>query len=823
MPETFADIILPLPLQSTFTYGIPPSLADSVRPGFRVIVPFGARKYYTGIVIAVHSKAPSFAVKYILAVQDSEPVIRHPQLRLWDWVADYYMCTSGEVMKAALPAGLKIESETTVEANPDFDGDNISVLTDEQLMVYQRLATKGKMSAKSLAHELNMNNVDRTVYELLDTGAVIVSEKLVERYRPIRKSYVSINAGRGDEERLHELFSLVKSARMQERTLVTLMQLSDFMARERPLKRVTRKELTDAAGVSSSIIRAMLDKGVILQTLVETSRFNFYGKADRTLPTLSEAQNTALDGVHQSFKEKSVVLLHGVTSSGKTEIYLHLIDYVLRQGRQVLFLVPEIALTTQLTTRIQRVFGEQVIVYHSKFSDSRRVETWRNILSDSKPKVVIGARSAVFLPFADLGLVIVDEEHEQSYKQFDPAPRYNGRDVAMVLASMHGAKTLLGSATPSVETYHKALSGKFGLVTLTERYAGVRLPKIDFVDLATARKRGDMLGALARQTVKAARETIAEGRQVIFFHNRRGYAPVARCRQCQYIVKCENCDVSMTYHRTTDRLECHYCGATAEVPKICPVCKSTDIDIAGYGTERVEDDIEQYLPGTRQLRMDLDTTRNKDGYEDIIDKFSSHKADVLVGTQMVTKGLDFSDVSTVVVLNADAIINFPDFRSAERAFNMLEQVSGRAGRRADTPGQVLIQTYNPTLPLLQRIADHDYESYFRAELDERLNFGYPPFTRLIYIYLKHRDFQTVLHASEQYAHALRGLFGNRVFGPETPQISRIQNMHIRKIMLKFEPHASMTKAKEYLKALFDSQRSQPSNRGITIYYDVDPL
>ncbi len=822
MTEHYAEIILPLPLQATFTYRIPPAFADRLRQGFRVIVPFGSRKFYTGIVLNIHTHKPSFDVKEILSVQDAEPIIRFPQLKMWQWLADYYMATIGEVMKAALPAGLKIESETMVEANPDFEDEDLATLNETQAIVYQTLSTRGRMSTRELAKAISEPNINPIIYRMLDEGVVVVSERLIERYRPIRKSYISVNAERGNDARLHEIFELVHGAKVQERTLVTLLQQSDFMAHERPLRRVTRKELYERAGCSSTIVRAMIDKGILSETLEITSRFAFEGETDPTLPQLSNAQSTALSQIHHSFKEKAVTLLHGVTSSGKTEIYIHLIDHVLRQGRQVLLLVPEIALTTQLTTRIQRIFGKQVIVYHSKFSDARRVETWNQILRDSTPRVVIGARSSIFLPFSSLGLVIVDEEHEQSYKQFDPAPRYNARDSAIVLASMHGAKTLLGSATPSIETYHKALSGKFGLVSLTERYAGVQLPTIEFVDMTAARNKGQNLGALATHTLETARQTISDGHQVIFFHNRRGYAPVARCKECQHVIKCPNCDVSMTYHRNSDRLECHYCGETSHVPRICPVCRSTNIDIAGYGTERVEDDIERLLPGTRQLRMDLDTTRNKDGYEDIIDKFSSHKADVLVGTQMVTKGLDFSDVSTVVVVNADAIINYPDFRAAERSFNMLEQVAGRAGRRHETPGRVLIQTHNPNQALLQRVAEHDYQAYFEAELDERRQFGYPPFTHIIYIHIKHRDFQTALSASENYAHALRSLFGNRVFGPETPQVARIQNMYIRKIMLKFENGASMSKAKEYLHKLFDSQRALPENRGLTLYYDVDP-
>lgn len=819
----YAQILLPLPIRSSFTYHIPDEMVDIIKPGFRAVVPFGNTKYYTGIVESVNNFfTGDYQVKDIAWLPDQNPIVKFPQMKLWQWIADYYMCSTGEVYKAALPSALKLESETVVEINPDLDDDLLEHLNDDEIGIYQTLLHDGKMATDKLARRTSNKNIQPLLHQLIERGIVIVSEKLIERYRPITQRILSISIPRGDSSALQAMFDSVKGAKVQERALMTLLQMSDFMRLDRPVKEVARKALTEKANVSAQIINELKRKGLITEFKREISRYTFSGQTIGELPTLSEAQSKALDELHHSFVTKSVTLLHGVTSSGKTEIYLHLIDYILKQGRQVLFLVPEIALTTQLTERIQRVFGHRVIVYHSKFSDSRRVETWKQILDSTEPYVVIGARSSVFLPFSHLGLVIVDEEHESSYKQYDPAPRYNGRDVAMVLASMHGAKTLLGSATPSVETYYKATTGKFGLVTLSERYQGVSLPVIDIVDMKFSRQRRDNRGALDVSTIRHAREALENGRQVIFFHNRRGFSPFARCKQCAYVPHCASCDVSLTYHRNLNRMECHYCGTPAPIPKVCPVCGSTDIDIVGYGTERVEDDIEKYLPGAKILRMDLDTTRNKDDYETIIDSFSAHKADVLVGTQMVTKGLDFSDVSTVVVLNADTIINMPDFRSAERAFNMLEQVAGRAGRRKDIPGRVIIQTYTPDHPLLNHVTRHDYEHYVHDQLIERQTYNYPPFARVIYIYVKHRDPQSCEEIAQRYARRLRELFGTRVFGPETPHVGRVQNMHIRKIMLKFELQASITKAKEFLANIFEEFRIHPDNRGVTLYYDVDP-
>jgi primosomal protein N' (replication factor Y) len=820
--EYYAEVILPLPLNKTFTYHIPEPLIDSVKPGFRVIVPFGRKKYYTAIVTNVTNVNNSdFELKDITHVPDTRPIIRHPQLKLWEWAAEYYMCSIGDVYKAAVPSGLKIESETQIESNPDFDGEDLSLLTERECLIYQHLESKGKMTPGELTKETGFRNVEPLIGRLIEKGAVIVSEKLIERYRSKKEHYVRINARRDDIDELHRLFDAVKSAKKQESLLMAMIQMSGFTKRGTKLTEVRRSDLLEKTGVTTAVLQAAAKKGIFELYTKETERFTYQGPASGDFPTLSEPQKRAADEIHTAFNDHAITLLHGVTSSGKTEIYIHLIDFILKMGLQVLYLVPEIALTTQLTERLQRVFGSKVVVYHSRFSDNRRVEIWHKMLKSSEPMVIIGARSTVFLPFAKLGLVIVDEEHEPSYKQYDPAPRYNGRDLATVLAMMHGAKTLLGSATPTIETYYKCLTGKYGLVTLSERYEGVNLPEIQVIDTATERKKSGMRGAFSTLALTSLRGALERKEQVIIFHNRRGYAPLARCRQCSYIPKCENCDVSLTYHRYTNTLMCHYCGAQYKLPESCPSCGEPQIEIVGYGTERIEDDVEKYLSGYKSVRLDLDTTRNKDDYQTIIDSFSNHQADILIGTQMVSKGLDFGDVSTVAILNADTTINFPDFRSTERAFNMLEQVSGRAGRRK-TRGRVLVQTAQPGHPVIQHLLSHNYNAFYDYEIGERRRYCYPPFSRVIYIYIKHRDNESAARIAESYGTELRKLFGNRVFGPETPAVSRVQLLYIRKIMLKIEPNVSISAVKSLLNKLHDTLRVHPLMKGLILYYDVDP-
>lgn len=821
---TYAEVLLPLPLTGFFTYKVPDMMAEAIRPGCRVVVPFGRTKFYTGIVAGLTPRRPEgFETKEISQLLDSEPVVRHPQMKFWEWIADYYLCSAGEVFRAAVPAGLKLESETVVEVNPDFEEDPGDRLGERDLLVMnavRRVPKKATLAA--VARETGFRNTSAIVARLVERDALMVSENLVERYKTRKIEMVEMAIERGDSAALHAAFDSVKGAPKQEKALLTLIELSGFMRQGSDLCEVTRADLLDRSGVTSPIIIALENKGIVRRRKKEVSRFAPVSKATMPMPELTDSQREARDAIIKSWGEKDITLLHGVTSSGKTEVYISLIDRMLRSGRQVLYLVPEIALTTQLTTRLQRVFGPKVIIYHSRFSDSERVELWRRLLTTHEPLVVLGARSALFMPFASLGLIIVDEEHESSFKQQDPAPRYNARDAAMVLAGMHGAKTLLGSATPAVDTYYKALTGRFGLVSLTERYGGSELPRVEIVDMAKARKKREVSGAFSLQLRRLINDAASADRQTILFLNRRGFAPMARCKMCGYVPKCENCDVSLTYHHGIDRLVCHYCGTPYDLPRVCPACREPGLEIIGYGTERIEEEIAASFPDIPVARLDRDTTRNKDDYERIIDEFSAGKDKMLVGTQMVTKGLDFGRVSVVGVINADATINQPDFRSAERAFNMLEQVAGRAGRRGDD-GVVAIQTYTPSHPLFGFLVSHDYVGFYNHEIEERRLYNYPPFTRIINIYLKHRE-QGRLHVlAGAYGRRLRELFGNRVFGPEEPHVARIKQMHIMRIMIKIETEASMKKVKHILRETYLEMDAARALNGAQVYYDVDPM
>ena len=820
----YAEVIIPRPLDTTFTYRVPDGLAADIRNGSRVIVPFGPRRYYTGVVDSLSPVGPvntDYARKDVVMVVDPRPIVRHPQVKFWRWLAGYYLCSLGEVYAAALPAGLKIESETQIELNREAVDDDAFDLDRRESTLIELLASKGGvMSPREISSVDGFSNPEPVIARLLDKQLVVIKEKLVERFKAKKESYVALIVNDGESP--DDFFARVKGAKAQERALMALISLGGMKPDGSQAREVTRKALEERAAVTGPIIKELQKKGLVRLYDKEISRFTYNGPTVRSLPELSDAQKRAYEEIDKAFIDHQVTLLHGVTSSGKTEIYITLIDRILRRGDRALFLVPEIALTTQLTRRLQRVFGDKVVIYHSKFSDAERVEVWLRLLNSDDPCVVIGARSAVFLPFGNLGLVIVDEEHDPSYKQADPAPRYNGRDAAIVLATMHGAKVLLGSATPSVETYYKAVSGKYGLVTLTERFSGATLPEVEIVDLNRERQAGRMTGAFADRTLAEARKNLNEGRQVIFFLNRRGYSPVARCKMCGFVPKCDFCDVSLTYHRRPEELVCHYCGTVYPMMKVCPSCHEPTLEVVGYGTERVEDEITASFPDRRIIRMDLDTTRNKNAYADLVADFSAHKADILVGTQMVTKGLDFGDVGLVIVSGADRLAAYPDFHSTERAFNLISQVSGRAGRRRDTQGRVLIETRNPDNPVFALAAAHDYLSFYKTEVDERRAFNYPPFTRIIDIYIKHKDSAEATRLANIYAARLRELFGNRVSGPQEPMVARVKLMYIRKIMLKIEVEASMTKVKEILRNLYIETTSSPLTRGLRLYYDVDP-
>ena len=819
----FAEIIVPLPLYGTYTYRIPPEIQGAVQVGSRVLVQFGKKKFYTGLISSLHNETPTYEVKDIVSVLDPKPLVKYPQLKLWNWISEYYLCSVGEVYKAAVPTGLKPESETMISLNEEFGTPEGVKLTERQAMVVMLLEEKKRLRISDIEKELKIKNVTQIAGSMLDMGIIHIDEKIVERYHAKSETYIELNIERGDQEGLKEFFDKTHRSQYQEKALICWLDLSGWMQSNRPLLDVTRKQLLDLSGISAGILRSMIEKGIFRQEKRSINRFNGNDSVKKQdLATLSPQQQRACQEITEQLRSRQSVLLHGVTGSGKTEVYTHLIDHVLKTGNQVLYLVPEISLTTQLTDRLRKVFGDRLLVYHSKFSDSERVDIWKRLLESNEPMVVLGVRSSVFLPFGRLGLVIVDEEHESSYKQYDPAPRYNARDTAMVLASMHGAKVVLGSATPSIETYYKATTGKYGLVTLSERYEGAVLPEVEIIDMREQRKKKQNIGTLSSPLIQEMRGALSDNKQVILFQNRRGFAPVVVCQQCGWTPKCENCDVSQIYHKYNNMLKCHYCGYTRALPTVCPACGLNGIEVYGYGTERIAEEVGKNFPEARISRMDLDTTRNKDAYQDIIEDFAAHRTDILVGTQMVSKGLDFGEVRMAGVINADTLLNFPDFRSNERAYNMLEQVAGRAGRRKEK-GKVLIQTTNPKENVLEYVKAHDYSSYYQSEIAERERYAYPPFTKIINIYLRNKDGNMVDRAAVIYAKKLREVFGTRVLGPEKPFVGRIALWYIQSIMLKIEAGASMSKVKQILRQIYEQAAAWSEFKSTQIYYDVDPV
>ena len=750
--ESLYDIILPLAIADVYTYR-PPSIPlqggrDVI--GCRVLVPLG-KKSIIGIIYRKHEgELPaSVKVRDVLQIVDETPIVTAEQLKLWEWLSSYYMCTLGEVMAAALPS------------------------------------------------------------EIID-----------DNYSAATTQYIQLSPAYLAKEAQEQLLGGLKRAKKQEQLVRDFLRLAQNY-------QVERRILLEQSGVSGAILRTLIDKGIFLEEERPISRLRQYTGETQQPHTLDSQQSRAIAEIRESWREKNVTLLHGVTSSGKTEVYIHLIEEVLQQGKQVLYLVPEIALTTQLTDRLQAVFGDKLVVYHSKFSNAERVEIYNNIRAKNQEprtqtgKVILGARSAIFLPFSDLGLIIVDEEHEPSYKQQDPAPRYHARSAAIMMAQWYGAKVLLGTATPSIESYHNALSGKYGLVEMTERFQGLQLPKITMIDLQRQYHRKEMYGHFADPLVDRIREELAKGKQVILFQNRRGYAPFLQCPSCGEVPKCPNCDVSMTYHKANRSLVCHCCGHSTSAPKHCPKCK-TEYRTQGFGTERLEEEIQGLFPEARVLRMDLDSTRKKDAYQTIIDRFAKHEVDILIGTQMVTKGLHFNDVSLVAVLQADSLLNQPDFRSYEHAFQMLEQVSGRAGRTG-SQGEVMLQTFDPKNSLYQHLIQHDYQGLYAEQIAERKAFGFPPYHRMIMLTLKHRDMQRLTAASSMLQQRLHQAFGSRVSGVIVPSVARTQNMYVRQIRLTIEANANITRAKEMVREQSRWVQQQTQCKGVVILPDVDPM
>ena len=818
--KKYVDVIVPLPIASQYTYSLPHVLEGSVQVGCRVVVPFGKKKFYTAVVTKVHEVAPEgYETKEVEELLDERPVILPRQLQLWDWLASYYLCTLGDVYKAALPSGMKIESETIILYNEEFEA--MEPLPEAEQQVLDWLNTEREQCITQLQRKYGQKNVLPVIKKLLDKEAVFVKEDLKRTYKPRTEARVRLmNAGM-TEAQMQSLFNEMGRAKKQLAVLMKYVELSGWCGLDSCLKEVSKKELMEASGASSAVFNGLLEKGIFELYYQEIGRLDKVTLQTVPLNPLNVAQQRALDGIHASFHEKNVCLLHGVTSSGKTEIYIHLIQKAVEEGKQVLYLLPEIALTAQITERLRKVFGHRLGVYHSKFPDAERVEIWKKQLEEQAYDVILGVRSSVFLPFKRLGLVIVDEEHENTYKQQDPAPRYHARSAAIMLASMYGAKVLLGTATPSVESYFNALSGKYGLVELKERYKEIRLPHIEQVDIKELAHQKRMRGPFSPTLMQEIRKALENKEQVILFQNRRGFAPMVECHTCAWVPKCKNCDVSLTYHKGLNQLTCHYCGYTCPVPKICPACGETDLRNRGFGTERVEDDVKLVFPEARVARMDLDTTRTRTAYEKIISDFEQGKTDILIGTQMVSKGLDFERVSVVGILNADTMLNYPDFRSYERAFQLMAQVAGRAGRK-NKQGLVVLQTKSPDLPVIHQVMRNDYEQLYYDQLAERQLFRYPPYYRLVYVYLKHRKEEVLDMAADMMAAQLRAGLGDRVLGPDKPPVARIQTLFIKKMIVKVEQTASMSKVRNYLLAVQHAVMADERFRSLVVYYDVDP-
>ena len=811
----FYDIILPLAIDGVFTYNIPDSYDDKEVVGMRVLVPLGKKKLYTGVVYRRHVEQieEGIEIKDIVCMLDDEPVVSLYQIRLWEWVAEYYMCSIGEVMKAALPSALKLESETHVCINEEFVADGR--LTQSQQLLLDLLSDKKEKTIDELSRLADKKNILPALRSLEELNAVLIGERVEDKYKPKTEVWIRLSEQfAGNNQSLQLILNTLEKAKKQQQLLCYFLSLANGEGE------VRREELLSLSGMNAAALKGLTEKGILIQEKRQIERIK---KTEATLEAnpLNEEQERAINEIRQQWKEKEVVLLHGVTGSGKTEIYIHLIKEAVERGEQVLYLVPEIALTTQLTERLQAVFGRQLSVYHSRFSDNERVETYRNLLH-GKCQIVLGVRSSLFLPFSKLGLIIVDEEHDGSYKQQDPAPRYHARNAAVMLAHQFAAHLLLGTATPAIETYYNAQRGRFGLVTLNQRHGNVELPKISVIDLREQYRKKEITGHFSDPLVKKMSEEIEKNKQVIVFQNRRGYAPWIECKECAYVPKCVNCDVSLTLHKRQGTLVCHYCGYTIPIPRVCPACNQQTLTDRGVGTEKIEDELKQIFPQARVSRMDMDTTRSKNSYQHIIDDFAEHKTDILVGTQMVSKGLHFDDVSTVAVLNASSLMNQPDFRSYERAYQLLEQVSGRAGRK-HRQGEVIIQTSDPENALLKQVALHDYKSLYEQQIEERRDFKYPPFYRLIVITVKHRDVIKADEAANLLQMRLQTVFTRRCSRVTQPVISKMQNMYIRNILLKIEADAPYSLAKQLLKQQIQELRKTETGKSALIQVDVDPM
>lgn len=818
----YIDVILPIPLKQTFTYSVNKDEAAFLKQGYRVAVPFGKSKVYTAIVYQVHDQAPQgYETKAIDQILDETPIITPLQIQHWEWMASYYLCTLGEVVRAALPSAYLLESETIIKLAIETHSDTAlqhieNTFTDDEFLVIEALQVQPTLHINDIRAVLNNSKVVKTLEQLRDKKCIEVVEQVVEKYTPKLRRYVKLTQGFSTEEALHNLLEEMARAPKQKEVLMTL-----FLLQQQTKKPVDAIQLQKRSGATAATINKLLDKGILEEYYVQKDRVNYEGQAAVGIKSLSPAQEKAYDEINASFEQNSVVLLHGVTASGKTEVYVKVIEQLLLQQKQVLYMLPEIALTTQLIKRLQVYFGEHVSVFHSRYTVAERVEVWNNVLNNQKKaQIIIGARSSLFLPFSNLGCIVIDEEHEASYKQNNPAPRYQARDAAIVLAHLHKAKVLLGSATPSLESYYNAIHNKYSLVLLKERYGKVLLPEISLIDIKEKYKKKLMKGHFSDTLLQAIKETLSNGEQVLLFQNRRGYAPVVECTTCGVSPQCANCDVSLTFHQYKNELRCHYCGFHQEMTISCMACGSETLNKKGLGTQQIETELKALFPDYKIARMDQDTTRGKHAHAKLIDKLENLEIDVIVGTQMLAKGLDFRNVRLVGVMNADNLLNIPDFRAHEKAFQLLQQVSGRAGRTKER-GKVLIQTYNPLHQILQQVTTNSYEAMYKDQKEDRYHYKYPPFYRLIKITCKDQNFDKVTTAAQWYAASLATKLKENILGPEPPPVSRIRNKFITHILVKIPKEQSLTKTKKYIENVQRTFNSIHQFSTVRVTLDVD--
>ncbi len=824
----FADILLPLPVKGTFTYRIPYQLNEFVMAGQRVAVQFGRKKIYSGLIKNLHENVPEYAPKYILHLLDENAVSNEIQFRFWEWISNYYLCSEGQVMNAALPSAMKLASESNVVLSPGFKPDT-NLLDEHEFKLTEALLTKKRLAVGDISKLLGFQNVLPLLKKMIDKNYLFMEEELKDGFKAKKEKYVSLSQTfYEDEEKMKLLMDSLSSRSFKQlQLLMTFLRLSSYPENED--FEIKQNELLKLSDAGASAINSLVGKGVLNVENKIVSRLDFKpGEAKSDEIILSSHQKQALDKINSDFEKHNVVLLHGVTSSGKTEIFIKLIQKALDQGKQILYLLPEIALTIHIIHRLQKYFGKRVGVYHSRYNPNERAEVWRNIIGvdadENKEKydIILGPRSAMFLPFSKLGLIIIDEEHDSSYKQFDPAPRYNARDTAIYLAHLHKAKVVLGSATPSIESYFNAMNGKYGYAVLTQRFGGIEMPVITVVDMKGERRRKTLRSNFSSVLMTKIGKALLDGHQAILFQNRRGFSLRLECMQCNWVPQCKNCDVTLTYHKNSELLKCHYCGYSTSIPSSCNDCGSNDIRMMGFGTEKVEEDLEMLFPEAKVARMDLDSTRKKNAFQKIIGDFEGRKTNILTGTQMVTKGLDFDNVHVVGVLSTDNMLSFPDFRAHEKSFQMMAQVAGRAGRKGQQ-GEVVLQSWNPEHPIIKNVVFNDYEGMYKSQLHEREKFRYPPFYRLINIKIKHKDFKVLNKGADVFGNILKSKFGNLVYGPEFPMVARVRLYFIKQILLKLPKGRSQAEMKKVLLQCLDEYRKLAAYKSVLIQFDVDPV